>query len=235
MAQQSKPNVIVIEDDVDISRLVRLHLEANGFEGRCFSSAEPALASAAVSVPSAFLLDIMLPGTIDGLDALQIIRKKPAFVEVPVIIVSARNTEEDRILGLELGADDYVSKPFSPRELVARIKCVRRRIKPTISQTEVKANDVVIDPSAMTVTVKGKRLDITITEFRILETLVRVPGRVISRSELLNSIRGGLPAVDPRMIDVYVCRLRDKLGDTRENPEHITTVRGMGYRFEANG
>ncbi len=129
MVQESKARIIVVEDDIDIARLVRLHLEANGFEVSCFTSAEPALETARTSSPSAFLLDIMLPGSVDGLDALQRIRKEPKLVDVPVIIVSARNSEEDRILGLELGADDYVVKPFSPRELVARVKCVRRRIK----------------------------------------------------------------------------------------------------------
>ncbi len=233
MAQPVPQTVFVVEDDLDITRLVRLHLEANGFEVACFTSAQPALTAAAKQAPSAILLDIMLPGTIDGLDALQRIRKKADLAETPVIIMSSRASEEDRILGLELGADDYIVKPFSPRELVARVKCVRRRIK-SEPATELRLNDVVIDTKAMTLTLKGKRIDITITEYRIMENLVRAPGRVISRSELLNAVRGDLPAVDPRMIDVYVCRLRDKMGESREKPEYITTVRGVGYRFEAS-
>ncbi len=233
MAPKLPQTVFVIEDDLDISRLVRLHLEANGFEVVCFTSAQPGLTAAAQQPPSAFLLDIMLPGTIDGLDALQEIRKQPRLAETPVIIMSSRASEEDRILGLELGADDYIVKPFSPRELVARLKCVRRRIK-SKPPTELRLNDVVIDTEAMTLKLKGKRIDITITEYRIMENLLRAPGRVISRSALLNAVRGDMPAVDPRMIDVYVCRLREKLGDNREKPEYITTVRGVGYRLEAS-
>jgi DNA-binding response OmpR family regulator len=233
MTQKTNPTVFVVEDDVDISRLVRLHLEANGFEVFCFTSAQPALTAAAKHPPSAFLLDIMLPGSIDGLDALQKIRKQPLLSETPVIIMSARTAEEDRILGLELGADDYVIKPFSPRELVARVKCVRRRLK-SKTTPEIRLNDLVVDTDAMTVTLKGKRLDITTTEFRILENLARAPGRVISRADLLNAVRGDHPAVDPRMIDVYVCRLREKMKDDPERRAYITTVRGIGYRFEAS-
>jgi DNA-binding response OmpR family regulator len=233
MTQKTSLTVFVVEDDLDIARLVRLHLEANGFEVVCFTTAQPALAAAVKDTPSAFLLDIMLPGSLDGLDALQRIRKRPELSETPVIIMSSRTTEEDRILGLELGADDYVVKPFSPRELVARVKCVRRRIKPS-PHAELRHNEIAIDTDAMTVTLKGKRIDITTTEFRILENLVRAPGRVISRAELLSAVRGDMPAVDPRMIDVYVCRLREKMGDNSEHPEYITTVRGIGYRFETS-
>lgn len=233
MTRKTTQTVFVVEDDLDIARLVRLHLEANGFEVFCFTSAQPALTAAVKEPPSAFLLDIMLPGELDGLDALQKIRKKPELSEIPVIIMSARTAEEDRILGLELGADDYVVKPFSPRELVARVKCVRRRIKST-PKAEMKLHNVVIDSDAMTVILKGKRIDITTTEFRILENLVRAPGHVISRAQLLNAIRGDHPTVDPRMIDVYVCRLREKLGDDSDNPQYITTVRGIGYRFETS-
>jgi two-component system phosphate regulon response regulator PhoB len=227
-----KPSIFVIEDDPDISRLVRHHLEAAGFAIKIFPTGNTVMAEAERQRPTVFILDIMVPGH-DGLDLCRQIRGTQSLAAVPVIFLTAKSSEADRILGLELGADDYIAKPFSPRELVARVKAVLRRFERPLSQSPVKVGEVEIDPSAMTLMVAGKAITTTATEFRLLDYFARHLGRVFTRDQLLDSVWRDTSYVTPRSVDVYVRRIREKIEPDPENPRYLKTVRGAGYRFEA--
>jgi two-component system phosphate regulon response regulator PhoB len=161
------------------------------------------------------------------------IRSNPALGTIPVIFVTAKTSETDRILGLELGADDYISKPFSPRELVARVKAVLRRFERPLVPQLLKAGDIEIDTGAMVLTVRGKKMATTATEFRLLDYLARHPGRVFTRDQLLDAVWRDTQFVTPRSVDVYVRRIREKIERDPESPRMLKTVRGAGYRFEA--
>ncbi len=226
-----KRSIFVVEDDADIARLVQHQLEAAGFETRRFTSAAGVLADAENIAPSLFLLDIMVPGG-DGLDLCRRIRQNRQLASIPVIFLTAKAAESDRVLGLELGADDYITKPFSPRELVARVKAVLRRFEQPLPPAQLRAGDLEIDSSAMTLAVRGKLVTTTATEFRLLEYLARHPGRVFTRDQLLDAVWSDTAFVTPRSVDVYVRRLREKIERDPENPRHLRTVRGAGYRFE---
>jgi len=223
--------VFIVEDDSDIARLVRHQLQAADFSVRVFASASSVLAEALNERPSLFLLDIMIPGG-DGLDLCRQIRQTPALAAIPVVFLTAKAAEADRVIGLEIGADDYVTKPFSPRELVARVRAVLRRFEQPLPATTLKAGDVEIDSGAMSLTVRGKVVTTTATEFRLLEYLARHPGRVFTRDQLLDAVWRDTAFVTPRSVDVYVRRLREKIERDPESPRHLRTVRGAGYRFE---
>jgi DNA-binding response OmpR family regulator len=223
--------IFVLEDDQDISRLVQHNLEVAGFAVRPFIHPSAVLAEAERKAPDLFLLDIMVPGG-DGLDLCRRIRRNPALSVTPVIFVTARTSESDRVLGLELGADDYISKPFSPRELIARVKAVLRRFERPAAPTSMTFDQVEIDTGAMQLKVKGELTATTATEFRLLEYLARHPGRVFSRDHLLDAVWGDARFVTPRSVDVYVRRIREKIESDPENPQYLKTVRGAGYRFE---
>jgi DNA-binding response OmpR family regulator len=227
-----KPSILVVEDDPDISRLVRHHLESDGFSVRVYPTGANVLTDAERQRPALFLLDIMVPGK-DGLELCRTVRQTPGLASVPVIFLTAKSGETDRVLGLELGADDYVAKPFSPRELVARVKAVLRRFERPLPPSPMKVGDIEIDPSAMTLTVRGHSVPTTATEFRLLDYFVRHTGRVFSRDHLLDSVWRDTSYVTPRSIDVYVRRIREKIEPDPENPRYLKTVRGAGYRFEA--
>jgi two-component system phosphate regulon response regulator PhoB len=227
-----KPTIFVVEDDSDISRLVRHHLEAAGFGVRLFGTGNGMIAEAERNRPALFLLDIMVPGS-DGLELCRKIRQSSGLAMTPVIFLTARSGEAERVLGLELGADDYISKPFSPRELVARVKAVLRRFERPLSPTPVRVGDIEIDPGAMVLTVRGKPVTTTATEFRLLDYLARHAGRVFTRDQLLDSVWRDTAYVTPRSVDVYVRRIREKIEPDPENPRLLKTVRGAGYRFEA--
>lgn len=226
-----KNKIFLVEDDADISRLVQHHLENAGFAVRAFGDARNVLTEAMRERPALFLLDIMVPGG-DGLDVCRRIRETPALAGAPVIFLTAKTAESDRVIGLELGADDYVSKPFSPRELVARVKAVLRRVEQPLAPATLRAGDLEIDTAAMVVSVGGKPITTTATEFRLLEYLARHPGRVFTRDQLLDSVWGDTRFVTPRSVDVYVRRLREKIERDPESPHYLKTVRGAGYRFE---
>ena len=226
-----KQTIFVLEDDADISRLVQHNLEAAGFTARVFTTTAPVLADAERKAPDLFLLDIMVPGG-DGLDLCRRIRRNPALSSTPVIFLTARTSESDRVLGLELGADDYITKPFSPRELIARVKAVLRRFERPSAPSQLLFDDVEIDANAMQVKVRGELMTTTATEFRLLEYLARHPGRVFSRDHLLDAVWGDARFVTPRSVDVYVRRIREKIETDAENPRYLVTVRGAGYRFE---
>jgi DNA-binding response OmpR family regulator len=227
-----KPNIFVVEDDPDISRLVRHHLDGAGFSVKLFATGNSVIAEAERQRPALFLLDIMVPGR-DGLDLCRQIRQTQGLAPIPVIFLTAKNSEADRILGLELGGDDYIPKPFSPRELVARVKAVLRRFERPLSQSPVRVGEIEIDPGAMTVSVGGKLVTTTATEFRLLDYFVRHLGRVFTRDQLLDSVWRDTAYVTPRSVDVYVRRIREKIEPDPENPRYLRTVRGAGYRFEA--
>jgi DNA-binding response OmpR family regulator len=227
-----KPSIYVVEDDPDISRLVRHHLEGAGFAVKVFPSGHTVIVESERLRPALFVLDIMVPGK-DGLELCRQIRQTPNLAPTPVIFLTAKSSEADRVLGLELGADDYIPKPFSPRELVARVKAVLRRFERPLSPTPLRVGEIEIDPGAMTLTVLGNPVATTATEFRLLDHFARHVGRVFTRDQLLDSVWRDTAYVTPRSVDVYVRRIREKIEPDPENPRYLRTVRGAGYRFEA--
>ena len=230
-ANRLSQTVFVLEDDADISRLVQHHLEAAGFVPRLYHTPTNLVPDAERQAPALFLLDIMVPGG-DGLDVCRRLRNNPALSTVPIIFLTARASENDRVLGLELGADDYITKPFATRELVARVKAVLRRFERPTSPSIISFEEVVIDANAMQLRVRGELTTTTATEFRLLDYLARHPGRVFSRDHLLDAVWGDARFVTPRSVDVYVRRIREKIEVDPENPRYLKTVRGAGYRFE---
>jgi DNA-binding response OmpR family regulator len=226
-----KQTIFAVEDDNDISRLVRHHLEGAGYAVRTFTSASGVVAEAEKQPPSLFLLDIMIPGG-DGLELCRRIRQTSSIAMVPVIFLTARISESDKVIGLELGADDYIPKPFSPRELVARIRAVLRRFERPLAPAIVKAGEIEIDSGGMTLLVRGVLTQTTATEFRLLEYLARHPGRVFTRDQLLDAVWRDTHYVTPRSVDVYVRRIREKIEANPDEPRYLKTVRGAGYRFE---
>jgi DNA-binding response OmpR family regulator len=223
--------IFVLEDDADISRLVQYHLQAAGFEVRLFNTPAGLLPEAERSAPALFLLDIMVPGG-DGLDVCRRLRQNPSLSTVPIIFLTARAGENDRVHGLELGADDYITKPFATRELVARVKAVLRRFERPETPSITKFDGIEIDANAMELKVNGELATTTATEFRLLDFLAKHPGRVFSRDHLLDAVWGDARFVTPRSVDVYVRRIREKIEADPESPRYLKTVRGAGYRFE---
>lgn len=228
----SNSKIFVVEDDADIARLVRHNLEAAGYRIRAFSTVHGVLPDAHKERPSLFLLDIMVPGG-DGLELCRQIRQSGALLSMtPIIFLTAKTSEVDRILGLEMGADDYIIKPFSPREMVARVKAVLRRCEPPLPPDVITAGNLRIDTAAMTLHVRGEAAMTTSTEFRLLHYLAQHPGRVFTRDQLLDAVWRDTTFVSPRSVDVYVRKLREKIEDNPEKPIYLKTVRGTGYRFE---
>jgi DNA-binding response OmpR family regulator len=225
------PVLFVVEDEADIARLVRHHLEAAGYAVRTFASTTLVVPEAERERPVLFLLDVMVPGG-DGFELCRRIRQNPALAMTPVIFLTAKSGEADRILGLELGADDYIPKPFSPRELVARVKAVLRRFERPLAPEIIRHGDLVIDSGAMTLTVRQQQVETTATEFRLLEYLASHPGRVFTRDQLLDAVWRDTAYVTPRSVDVYVRRIREKIEVDPEQPLFLRTVRGAGYKFE---
>ena len=227
----TKQPIIVVEDDKDIARLLRHHLEAANFVTAVFANGSSVIGAAEALRPLLFILDVMLPGK-NGFDLCRDIRSSSALVTTPVIFLTAKTSEADRLLGLELGADDYISKPFSPRELVARVNAILRRFERPPSPLPVRIGDIEVDSSAMTLTVRGKPNPTTATEFRLLEHFVRNRGRVFTRDQILDAVWRDGGYVTPRSVDVYVRRIREKIEQNPENPVYLKTVRGAGYRFD---
>ena len=223
--------IFVLEDDTDIARLVQHHLEAAGYAARLFHTPTNLIPDAERQPPVLFLLDIMVPGG-DGLDVCRRLRKHTGLCAIPIIFLTARASENDRVLGLELGADDYITKPFATRELVARVKAVLRRFERPTAPSILSFDDVVIDQSAMQLKVRGELTTTTATEFRLLDYLARHPGRVYSRDHLLDAVWGDARFVTPRSVDVYVRRIREKIEVDPEDPRYLMTKRGAGYYFE---
>jgi DNA-binding response OmpR family regulator len=226
--------VFVLEDDPDISRLVQYQLERAGFAVKAYPAIGSILQDAERSRPALFLLDIMVPGG-DGLDLCRRLRLNPTLSSVPIIFLTARAAENDRVQGLELGADDYITKPFGTRELIARVRAVLRRFERpegSANLSTLNVDELEIDGSAMQLSVRGEVIPTTATEFRLLDYLARHPGRVFSRDQLLDAVWGDARFVTPRSVDVYVRRIREKIEVDPETPRYLKTMRGAGYRFE---
>jgi DNA-binding response OmpR family regulator len=225
--------VFVVEDDEDIARLISHNLQAAGFDVQSFVSGASVVSEALREMPSLFLLDVMLPGGADGFEICRQIRQTPVLSATPIIFLTAKTAEADRVKGLELGGDDYITKPFSPRELVARVRSVLRGLRQSPLTGEVlRLGDLEIDISSMTVHVKGRNVLTTVREFRLLEHLATHRGRVLTRDQLLDAVWKETPFVTPRSIDVYIRRLREKIELDARHPQYLKTLRGIGYRFE---
>jgi DNA-binding response OmpR family regulator len=178
---------------------------------------------------------LMLPG-LDGLEVCRQLRRNERFVRTPVLILSARSEEADRIVGLELGADDYVTKPFSTREVIARVRALLRRNEPGMPpRLRIHRGDIVIDPTAHSVYVAGRSVELSALEFRLLHYLASHPGMVFSRDQLLDSVWGNDRTVTPRSVDVYIRRIREKVEPKPQEPAYVQTIHGVGYRFATNG
>ena len=224
--------VLIIEDDKDIVELVRYNLANEGFEVGAAGDGSAGLAQLRKSPPDLLLLDLMLP-KMPGLEVCKEVRRDPALNRLPILMLTARGEEADRVVGLEMGADDYVTKPFSPRELVARVKALLRRAEP-LGETErpIEVGRLLIDPSSYRVTRAGKPLLLSTLEFRLIYYLASRPNRVFTRDQLLDAVWGTERFVTPRSVDVYIRRLREKIEVDPESPVHLKTVRGAGYLFE---
>jgi two-component system phosphate regulon response regulator PhoB len=227
---QSK-RIFIVEDDGDIAHLIEHNLQAAGYETQVFLSAQLVLAESLLHLPNLYLLDIMLPGT-DGFDLCRQIRQIDQLARIPIIFLSAKTSENDRVRGLELGADDYITKPFSPRELVARVRTVFRGVREAPSLEVLRLGDLEIDRSSMCVTVSGRTVATTVREFRLLEYLALHRTRVFTRDQLLDAVWKETASVTPRSVDVYVRRLREKIEPDPSHPQYLKTFRGIGYRFE---
>ena len=220
--------VLVVEDEIEIARVVRDYLRNAGFEVIVVGDGGSAVASVRSAKPDLLVLDLGLPGR-DGLDVAREIRR---WSDTPIVMLTARGDETDRVVGLEIGADDYVVKPFSPKELVARVRAVLRRTRTAARGDEiVRAGDVEIDTAKMRVSVGGRQVDLTPTEFQLLATLAREPGRVFTRSQLLDAVHGVAIESYERAIDAHVKNIRRKIEPTPGSPRYVVTVHGVGYRF----
>lgn len=221
--------IAVIDDEPDILELVSLHLTKHGFKVKCFEDAESFFKFLSSQIPDLIILDLMLPD-MDGFEVCKYLKSKEEFKSIPIIMLTARTTEADKVSGLELGADDYVTKPFSPRELVARAKAVLRRRAPHDTGKKIKIGDIlVIDLNKYEVFVENKKVDLTPTEFRILKILAERKGWVFTRNQILDQLWGVDKVVLDRTVDVHIKNLREKLGKAKK---FIKNVRGIGYKIE---
>jgi DNA-binding response OmpR family regulator len=227
--------IFVLEDDADIRRLVQYQLEGAGYTVHAYSALGTIVQDAEQQRPAMFLLDIMVPGG-DGLDLCRRLRQNSMLASVPIIFLTARAGENDRVHGLELGADDYITKPFAMRELLARVKAVLRRFERPAGALGLASvlmiDSLEIDGNSMQLRVNRELVTTTATEFRLLDYLARHPGRVFSRDHLLDAVWGDARFVTPRSVDVYVRRIREKIEADPETPRYLKTMRGAGYRFD---
>jgi phosphate regulon transcriptional regulator PhoB len=224
---------LLIEDDRDIVELVRYNLEREGFQVASAMDGATGLVQVRKTPPDILLLDLMLP-KLSGLEICKEIRRDQALNRLPILMLTARGEEADRVVGLEMGADDYVTKPFSPRELVARVKALLRRAEPPgETQRTIESRGLTIDPSSYRVTHEGKPVTLSTLEFRLLYYLATRPNRVYTRDQLLDAVWGTERFVTPRSVDVYIRRLREKVEVDADQPVFLKTVRGAGYMFES--
>ncbi len=226
----AREHILVVEDEEDILELIHFNLKKEGYQVSTATSGEKAIDIARKSPPKLVLLDIMLPG-MDGLEVCKVLKHDPATMHVPIVMLTAKGEESDIITGLEIGADDYMTKPFSPRVLIARVRnLVRRKKHEAVDpQNMIKRDDIVIHPGRHEVLIKGKPVDLTFTEFKVLQVLAQRPGWVFTRQQIVDAVRGEDYAVTDRSVDVQIVGLRRKLGNYGA---YIETVRGVGYRFK---
>ncbi len=222
--------ILIVEDDRNTAALVATYLQREGFATLEVYDGAKALETARQERPGFIILDVMLP----GMDGLEICRELRKVSDVPILMLTAREEEIDRVLGLSLGADDYVVKPFSPRELVERVKAILRRLRPAAplqESTLLEHDGLSLDPTRHKVTVDGDAVALTAQEYKLLQALMKAPGRVFSRDDLLDRLYDHGETVIDRVVDVHIGKLRHKLGDDPSAPRYIHTVRGFGYRF----
>jgi two-component system, OmpR family, alkaline phosphatase synthesis response regulator PhoP len=222
--------ILVVDDEEDLLELIGYNLGKEGYRVTCVASGEEAIRETKQALPDLVLLDLLLP-SVDGLDVCKAIKADPKTQHIPIIMLTAKSEEADVVTGLELGADDYLTKPFSPRVLLARIRAIlRRKAKPTDEDpSAIRAHNLVIHPGRHEVLISGKPVDLTFTEFRLLHFLARKPGWAYSRGQIVDAVKGEDYPVTERSVDVQVVGLRKKLGD---EGIYIETVRGVGYRFK---
>ena len=228
----AKERILIVEDDEDILELLRFNLKKEGYAVESATSGEKALKAVWDIVPELILLDIMLPGA-DGLEICRTLKGRPETQNIPIIMLTARGEDADVITGLELGADDYITKPFSLKVVIARIRTVlRRKSSKAIGKNEIiQMREMVIHPGRQEVTIAGKPISLTATEFRIIHYLARRPGWVFTRSQIVEAVQGFDYPVTDRSIDVHIVRLRKKFGQSSGGCDYLETVRGVGYRF----
>ena len=226
----AKEKILVVDDEEDILELLRYNLLREGYNVSCAASGEEALRLAQSEIPDLLVQDLMLPG-IDGLEVTKILKNDSRTKDIPIVMLTAKGEEADIVTGLELGADDYITKPFSPRVLVARVRAVlRRKVKEYKEETPVlRIHDIVIHPGRHEVLVNDKPVQLTLTEFGILNYLARRPGWVFTRSQIMDAVKGEDYFVTDRSVDVQIVGLRKKLCNASK---YIETVRGVGYRFK---
>ncbi|MBU1260543.1 MAG: response regulator [Planctomycetes bacterium] len=225
----AKENILIVDDEEDVLELVRYNLDKNGYKIETATTGEEALKKARAKLPDLLILDLMLPG-IDGLEVCKKLKSDSKTQNIPIIMLTAKGEESDIVTGLELGADDYVTKPFSPKVLVARVRRIlQRALTRDLEKTPVKIHELTIDPARRQVLIKGKPVDLTFTEFNILYALVKRPGLVFTRYQIVDALHGDDYLVTDRAVDVQIVGLRKKLGPYSK---YIETVRGVGYRFK---
>lgn len=225
------PVVLVVEDEPSIAEVVALYLRRAGFDVVSGGDGQEALDVLAEQTPDLVVLDLMLP----KVDGYEVTRRLRAQGDTPIIMLTARKSEADRIAGLEMGADDYVVKPFSPQELVSRVRAVLRRASGPVDAVEeapIEFDGLTIDPASRSIVVRGKERALTVKEFDLLATLARRPRQVFNRDQLLELVWGSADYIDPSTVTVHVRRVREKIEDDPSKPRFITTVWGVGYRFE---
>jgi two-component system phosphate regulon response regulator PhoB len=226
----AKEKILIVEDEEDIQELVQYNLKKEGYQITGVVTGEEAIEQASSARPDLIILDLMLPG-VDGLEVCRRLKGDPKTQHIPIVILTAKGEESDIVVGLELGADDYITKPFSPKVLLARLRAVlRRKAREETGETAVLVrDDLAIDPARHEVKVQGEQLDLTATEYRVLHFLARKPGWVFTRQQIVDAVKGEDYPVTERSVDVQMVGLRKKLGSCAN---YIETVRGIGYRFK---
>jgi two-component system alkaline phosphatase synthesis response regulator PhoP len=226
----AKESILVVEDEEDIRELLKYNLEKEGYQVSSAATGEEALQAVRKRLPDLILLDLMLPG-MDGLEVCRLIKGEPQTRHLPLVMLTAKGEEADIVTGLELGADDYITKPFSPRVLLARLRAaLRRHRQPLPSENApLKIQELVIHPGRHEVLLRGQPVPLTVTEFRLLHLLARKPGWVFTRTQIVNEVHGEDYPVSDRSVDVQIVSLRKKLG---AYGDHLETIRGIGYRFK---
>jgi len=225
----SKEHILIVDDEEDVLELVRYNLDRNGYKTDTAATGEEALTKARAKLPDLIILDLMLPG-IDGLEVCKKLKSDVKTQNIPIIMLTARGEEADIVTGLELGADDYVTKPFSPKILVARVRRIlHKSLAADLEKAPVKIGELNINPGRRQVLIKNKPVDLTFTEFNILYTLAKRPGLVFTRYQIVDALHGDDYLVTDRAVDVQIVGLRKKLGT---HSKYIETVRGVGYRFK---
>ena len=223
--------IAIVEDEAELAALIEYNLGRHGYEAQILGGSKGTLRALEQAKPDLILLDVMLPD-VDGFELCRQIRQSAVLARTPVLFLTARSDEVDRVLGLEIGGDDYMTKPFSPRELIARVKAHLRREDMDTEPASAEIGPFRLDRTARRVFLGEREISLTATEFNLLEYFLTHPGRAYSRDQLLEAVWGESRYVTPRTVDVHVRRLREQIEEQPDNPRYLTTVRGFGYRFE---